>query len=65
VIAWLSAQTETPPPSSLSNDLSGVAKVIVIAGIVLALVPPFLWGWSWGNDILPAPFFFVVASPVR
>lgn len=58
------AQTETPPSQQFIERFErGYAKVIVIAGIVLALVPPFLWGWSWETTIYRALIFLVVASP--
>lgn len=58
------AQTETPPSQQFVERFErGYAKVIVIAGIFLALVPPFLWGWSWETTIYQALIFLVVASP--
>ncbi len=58
------AQTETPPSQQFIERFErGYAKVIVIAGILLALVPPFLWGWSWETTIYRALIFLVVASP--
>ncbi len=58
------AQTETPPSQQFIERFErGYAKVIVVAGILLALVPPFLWGWSWETTIYQALIFLVVASP--
>jgi Zn2+/Cd2+-exporting ATPase len=58
------AQTETPPSQQFIERFErSYAKVIVIAGIFLALVPPFLWGWSWETTIYQALIFLVVASP--
>jgi len=58
------AQTETPPSQQFIERFErGYTKVIVIAGILLALVPPFLWGWSWETTIYRALIFLVVASP--
>ena len=58
------AQTETPPSQQFIERFErGYAKVIVIAGILLALVPPFLWEWSWETTIYRALIFLVVASP--
>ncbi|MEH2088240.1 heavy metal translocating P-type ATPase [Nostoc sp.] len=37
--------------------------VIVVAGILLATLPPFLWGWDWETTIYRALTFLVVASP--
>lgn len=58
------AQTETPPSQQFIERFErSYAKVIVIAGILLALVPPFVWGWSWETTIYRALIFLVVASP--
>lgn len=58
------AQSETPPSQQFIEGFErGYAKVIVIAGILLALVPPYLWGWSWETTIYQALIFLVVASP--
>jgi Cd2+/Zn2+-exporting ATPase len=35
----------------------------VIAGILLAILPPSLWGWDWETTIYRALIFLVVASP--
>ncbi|WP_416675390.1 heavy metal translocating P-type ATPase [Egbenema bharatensis] len=58
------AQTEKPPSQQFIERFErGYAKVIVIAGIVLALLPPFLWNWDWETTIYRALIFLVVASP--
>ena len=58
------AQTETPPSQQFIERFErSYAKVIVIAGILLATLPPFLWGWSWETTIYRALIFLVVASP--
>jgi len=58
------AQTETPPSQQFIERFErGYAKVIVLAGILLALLPPFLLGWSWETTIYRALIFLVVASP--
>jgi len=58
------AQTETPPSQQFIERFErGYAKVIVVAGILLALVPPFFWGWGWETTIYRALIFLVVASP--
>jgi Cd2+/Zn2+-exporting ATPase len=36
---------------------------VVLAGILLAILPPFLWGWNWETTIYRALIFLVVASP--
>ncbi|HEY9696034.1 MAG TPA: heavy metal translocating P-type ATPase [Trichocoleus sp.] len=58
------AQTEAPPSQQFIERFErGYAKVIVIAGILLGTLPPFLLGWSWENTIYRALIFLVVASP--
>lgn len=58
------AQTEAPPSQLFIERFErGYAKVIVIVGILLALVPPLIWGWDWETTIYRALIFLVVASP--
>ncbi|MHC5858593.1 heavy metal translocating P-type ATPase [Nostoc sp.] len=58
------AQTEAPPSQEFIDRFEkGYAKIIVIAGILLATLPPFLWGWDWETTIYRALTFLVVASP--
>jgi len=58
------AQTEAPPSQMFIERFErGYAKVIVIAGILLAILPPFIWGWDWETTIYRALIFLVVASP--
>ena len=58
------AQTEAPPSQQFIERFErGYAKVIVIAGILLAILPPFIWGWDWETTIYRALTFLVVASP--
>ncbi|MFN6514097.1 MAG: heavy metal translocating P-type ATPase [Nostoc sp. CreGUA01] len=58
------AQTEAPPSQEFIDRFEkAYAKVIVIAGILLATLPPFLWGWDWETTIYRALTFLVVASP--
>jgi len=58
------AQTEEPPSQQFIDRFErGYAKVIVIAGVLLAVLPPFLWGWNWETTIYRALTFLVVASP--
>lgn len=58
------AQTETPPSQQFIERFErGYAKAIVLLGILLILLPPFLWGWSWETTIYRALIFLVVASP--
>ncbi|MEH2334475.1 heavy metal translocating P-type ATPase [Nostoc sp.] len=58
------AKTEAPPSQEFIDRFEKrYAKVIVIAGILLATLPPFLWGWDWETTIYRALTFLVVASP--
>ncbi len=58
------AQTEAPPSQQFIERFErGYAKVIVLAGILLSTLPPFLLGWNWENTIYRALIFLVVASP--
>jgi Zn2+/Cd2+-exporting ATPase len=58
------AQTEAPPSQEFTLRFEkGYAKVIVVAGVLLATLPPFLWGWDWETTIYRALTFLVVASP--
>jgi Cd2+/Zn2+-exporting ATPase len=58
------AQTETPPSQLFIERFErSYARLIVIAAILLTIVPPFLWGWSWETTIYRTLIFLVVASP--
>jgi Cd2+/Zn2+-exporting ATPase len=58
------AQTEAPPSQEFIEKFErGYAKVIVISGVLLATLPPFVWGWDWETTIYRALTFLVVASP--
>lgn len=58
------AQTEAPPSQQFIERFErGYAKAIVIAGILLCTLPPFLLGWNWEETIYRALIFLVVASP--
>ncbi len=58
------AQNEAPPSQQFIERFErGYAKVIVIAGILLSILPPFLLGWNWEDTIYRALIFLVVASP--
>lgn len=58
------AQTETPPSQKFLEGFErGYARVIVVAGLILAILPPFVLGWSWETAIYRALIFLVVASP--
>ncbi|MBM0745729.1 heavy metal translocating P-type ATPase (plasmid) [Phormidium sp. CLA17] len=58
------AQTETPPSQQFIERFEhGYARVIFVAGLLLAVLPPFLLHWSWETTIYRALIFLVVASP--
>jgi Cd2+/Zn2+-exporting ATPase len=58
------AQTEAPPSQQFIERFErGYAKVIVISGILLGTLPPFLLSWNWEETIYRALIFLVVASP--
>ncbi|OKH39439.1 ATPase [[Phormidium ambiguum] IAM M-71] len=58
------AQTETPPSQQFIEKFErGYAKIVVIVGILLAILPPFLGDWNWETTIYRALIFLVVASP--
>ncbi|WP_181244075.1 heavy metal translocating P-type ATPase [Chamaesiphon polymorphus] len=58
------AQTETPPSQQFIERFErGYAKAIVLMGILLGTLPPFLLGWTWENTVYRALIFLVVASP--
>ncbi|NJR48393.1 MAG: heavy metal translocating P-type ATPase [Leptolyngbyaceae cyanobacterium CSU_1_3] len=58
------AQTEKPKSQQFVERFErGYARVVVLVGILLAILPPFLWGWSWETTIYRTLIFLVVASP--
>ena len=58
------AQSERPPSQLFMERFEGIYAKIVIAGAVLiAVLPPFVLGWSWSETIYKAMIFLVVASP--
>jgi Cd2+/Zn2+-exporting ATPase len=58
------AQNEAPPSQQFIERFKrSYAKFIVVAGILLATLPPFLLDWTWENTIYRALIFLVVASP--
>jgi len=58
------AKTSQPPSQQFLEQFErGYARLIVISGLALALVPPLLLGWSWETTIYRALVFLVVASP--
>lgn len=58
------AQDSAPPSQQFIERFErGYARFIVVAGLLLATLPPFIWGWSWEITIYRALTFLVVASP--
>jgi Zn2+/Cd2+-exporting ATPase len=58
------AQTETPPSQQFIERFErGYAKAIVLIGILLGTLPPFLLSWTWEDTVYRALIFLVVASP--
>jgi len=58
------AQTQEPPSQQFIERFEkGYAQVIVLTGLLLAILPPFLLHWSWETTIYRALIFLVVASP--
>lgn len=58
------AQTEAPPSQQFVEKFErGYAKLIVGSGLLLAILPPFVFGWNWEDTIYRALIFLVVASP--
>jgi Zn2+/Cd2+-exporting ATPase len=58
------AQTETPPSQQFIERFErSYARIIVILGVLLVILPPFVLGWDWSSTIYRALIFLVVASP--
>lgn len=58
------AQTEKPVSQQFIERFErGYARIVVLIGVLLAILPPFLWGWNWETTIYRALIFLVVASP--
>ncbi|MBD2209546.1 heavy metal translocating P-type ATPase [Nostoc linckia FACHB-104] len=58
------AQTEAPPSQEFIERFERkYALIIVTLGVLLAILPPFIWGWDWETTIYRALTFLVVASP--
>jgi Cd2+/Zn2+-exporting ATPase len=58
------AQDSAPPSQQFIERFERrYARFIVLAGLLLAILPPFIWGWSWEVTIYRALTFLVVASP--
>ncbi|MDJ0536662.1 MAG: heavy metal translocating P-type ATPase [Xenococcaceae cyanobacterium MO_207.B15] len=58
------AQTQAPPSQQFVERFErGYAKVIVLLGLILGTLPPFVLGWDWETTIYRMLIFLVVASP--
>jgi Zn2+/Cd2+-exporting ATPase len=58
------AQTEnTPTQDSIEQFERLYAKIIVISGLAISIIPAFLGWWPWETTIYRALIFLVVASP--
>ncbi|MDJ0595272.1 MAG: heavy metal translocating P-type ATPase [Pleurocapsa sp. MO_226.B13] len=58
------AQNQAPPSQQFVERFErGYAKVIVLLGIILGTLPPFILGWDWETTIYRMLIFLVVASP--
>lgn len=58
------AQNQAPPSQQFVERFErGYAKVIVLLGIILGTLPPFVLGWDWETTIYRMLIFLVVASP--
>lgn len=58
------AQTETPPSQQFIERFErSYARIIVLVGLLLAILPPLILGWDWETTIYRALIFLVVASP--
>lgn len=58
------AQTERPPSQQFVERFErGYARVIVMVGLLMAVVPPVVLGWDWRTTVYRALIFLVVASP--
>ncbi|MBO3461268.1 heavy metal translocating P-type ATPase [Aetokthonos hydrillicola Thurmond2011] len=65
VIRLVEQARDSAPPSQqfIERFERGYARFIVLAGLLLAIFPPFILGWSWETTIYRALTFLVVASP--
>ncbi|MGK7876995.1 MAG: heavy metal translocating P-type ATPase [Xenococcaceae cyanobacterium] len=58
------AKTSQPPSQQFLEQFErGYARVILVAGLVLATLPPLLLEWDWETTIYRTLIFLVVASP--
>ena len=58
------AQNSAPPSQQFIEQFERkYALFVVVGGLLLAILPPFIWGWNWETTIYRALTFLVVASP--
>ncbi|MDV2994781.1 MAG: Zinc-transporting ATPase [Chroococcidiopsis sp. SAG 2025] len=58
------AQSEAPPSQQFIEKFERhYARIIIVTGLLLVILPPWLWGWDWETTIYRALIFLVVASP--
>ncbi|MDF5729134.1 MAG: heavy metal translocating P-type ATPase [Rhizonema sp. PD38] len=58
------AQNSAPPSQQFIEQFERkYALFVVVSGLLLAVLPPFIWGWNWETTIYRALTFLVVASP--
>lgn len=58
------AKNELPPSQLFVERFEGIyAKCVVLLALLLMVLPPYLFGWSWETTIYRAMIFLVVASP--
>lgn len=57
------AQSEVPPSQLFVERFEGIyAKIVVAGAILLMILPPFVFKWSWDVTVYRAMIFLVVAS---
>jgi len=58
------AKNEKPPSQLFVERFESIyAKVVVLVAILLMVLPPYLFNWTWSDTIYRAMIFLVVASP--
>lgn len=58
------AQSEMPPSQLFVERFERVyARVVIAAALLLLVIPPYAFGWTWDKTVYRAMIFLVVASP--
>lgn len=58
------AQRQKPPQQTFVEKVEKTyVKVILLGAVLVALLPPFVFGWTWEQAFYRAMIFLVVASP--